>query len=117
MELAAAAPQDAWLVRRLSRAISFESFAVSLLAAVTLFAVSVVLRKASMASWLWWTTIAIAIVLVVGGILEGLGIVPNGRFAIFFGLWATITGLSLAFRSSTSESTTAHDGVNTATGQ
>ena len=82
---------------------------MSLLAAVTLFATSIVLSRASMPTWLWWTTLAI--VLAVGGILEGLGIVPDGRFAIFFGLWATTTGLSLAFRSSTSESTNAGDRI------
>ena len=97
VELAAEAAQ-AFLVYRLSGAVGFESFPVSLLAAVTLFAASIALGKPSIPPWLWWTTIAMATVLAVGGILEGLGIVPDGRFAIFFGLWATITGLTLAFR-------------------
>ena len=105
VELAAEAPHEAWLVAQLSDGVGFESFPVSLLAAVTLFAVAVVPGKASMASWLWWTTMALAIILVVGGILEGLGIVVSGRFSIFFGLWATTAGLALAIRPSTTEST------------
>lgn len=45
-------------------------------------------------TWLWWTTIAFGSVLVVGGLLEGFDVTPDGRFAIFFAIWTFIAGFT-----------------------
>ena len=98
VELAREAPREAWFLFRLSSAIGFESYPVALLGATILAAVAVTLRNGSIAAWLWWTTSVVAVILFAGGILEGLDLVPSGRFSFLFALWIAIAGLSLAIR-------------------
>jgi hypothetical protein len=49
-----------------------------------------------MRRWFWWLAAVIAAALTVGGTLEALGVLPTGRFAIFFGLWAFNAGFALS---------------------
>lgn len=76
-----------WTVYQLSHAVSYESFMTPLLDAVTLIGTLVAIQRGAMRRWFWWLTAMIAAALTVGGTLEGLGVLPTGRFAIFFGLW------------------------------
>jgi len=101
LEIASEDPADGWLAIQLSDRLGFESFAVSLVAAMALLAAARALGKEQMTSWLWWTTNAAAVVLGVGGLLEGSGVVPAGRFAILFALWAAVAGSALALRQPT----------------
>jgi hypothetical protein len=89
-------PDLGWTVYQLSHAVSYESFMTSLLGAVTLIGTLVAIQRGAMRRWFWWLTVVIVVALTVGGTLEALGVVPNGRFAIFFGLWAFIAGFALS---------------------
>ncbi len=73
----------------------FESFITTVLGAVTVTAVIVTLSRDVVSKWFWWFTAVVGVVLTVTGILEAMGIFPNGRFAIFFGLWAFVAGFAL----------------------
>ena len=90
------APDLGWTVYQLSHAVSYESFMTSLLGAVTLIGALVAIERGAMRRWFWWLTAVIGAALTVGGILEGLGVLPTRRFAIFFGLWAFIAGFALS---------------------
>jgi hypothetical protein len=97
------APDLSWTIYQLSSAVGYESFMTPLLGAVALSGVMVATQRSTMRRWFWWLTAVIAAALTVGGSLEGLGVVPNGRFAIFFGLWAFITGFALSADPATDE--------------
>jgi hypothetical protein len=97
------APDLAWTIYKLSNAVGYESFMTSLLGALTLSGALVAIPKGTMRRWLWWLTAVFAVALTVGGTLEGLGVVPDGRFAIFFGLWALIAGIALFANPTTEE--------------
>jgi hypothetical protein len=101
--IASEEPDLAWTIYQLSGAVGYESFMTPLLGAVTLSGVLVATQRSTMRRWFWWLTAVIAAALTVGGTLEGLGVVPNGRFAIFFGLWAFITGFALSADPATDE--------------
>jgi hypothetical protein len=90
------APDLGWTVYQLSHAVSYESFMTSLLGAVTLIGTLVAFQRGAMRRWFWWLTAVIAAALAVSGTLEGLGVLPTGRFAIFFGLWAFIAGFAFS---------------------
>ena len=89
-------PDTSWTVYQLSNALGYESFMTPLLGAVTLTGLLATTDRTAMRRWFWWLTVVFAAVLIVGGILEGLGVTPDGRFAIFFGLWAFIAGFTLS---------------------
>ncbi len=97
------APDLGWTVYQLSHAVSYESFMTSLLGAVTLIGTLVAIQRGAMRRWFWWLTAVIAAALTVGGTLEGLGVLPTGRFAIFFGLWAFVAGFALSAEPTTEE--------------
>lgn len=90
------ARDTSWTVYQLSNALRYESFMTPLLGAATFTGFMAATDRSTMRRWFWWLTVAFATVLVVGGLLEGLGVTPDGRFAIFFGLWAFIAGFALA---------------------
>ena len=102
--IAEEAPDMAWTIYQLSSAVGYESFMTSLLGAVALSGAMVAIPGGTMRRWFWWLTAVFAVALTVGGTLEGLGVVPNGRFAIFFGMWAFIAGIAL-FANPTTEET------------
>lgn len=97
------APDLSWTIYQLSSAVGYESFMAPLLGAVVLGGVLVAIEGGSMRRWFWWLTAVIAAALTLGGTLEGLDVVPNGRFAIFFGLWAFIAGFALSADPTTDE--------------
>ena len=94
--VAAEAPETAWVLYQQSTVLGFESFIVTLLGAVTTGAVAMVASRHTVPSWYWWTTVGMAVLLAVTGLLEGTGVIPNGRFSIIFGLWVLISGATLA---------------------
>lgn len=94
LQLADHAPATAWNLRELSGTLGFESFITSLLGGVAL-AVVVLTDRPGVSRWFWWFTVLFAAILTVGGLLEGLGITPAGRFSILFGLWVFVAGLAL----------------------
>ena len=104
------APDLGWTVYQLSSAVGYESFMTPLLGAVTLIGTLVAIQRGSMRRWFWWLTAVIAPALTVGGILEGLGVLP-GRFAIFFGLWAFIAGFALSAEPTTEETASAYPAI------
>lgn len=95
VDIAEETPGISWAIYQLSVAVGFESFITTLLGAVTVTAVIATLNRDMVPKWFWWFTAVVGVVLTVTGILEGMGIFPNGRFAIFFGLWAFIAGFAL----------------------
>ena len=95
LNLAAEDPGTAWQIKELSGPLGFESFATSLLGATVLTAVVALSDRSTVSSWFWWFTVVFAVLLTFGGLLEGLGIAPAGRFAILFGLWAFVTSFAL----------------------
>jgi hypothetical protein len=97
------APDLSWTIYQLSSAVGYESFMTPLLGAVALSGVLVAIERSAMRRWFWWLTALNAAALTVGGTLEGLGVLPNGRFAIFFGLWAFIAGFALSADPTTDE--------------
>ena len=94
MQIAAQAPELSWQIRELSGILGFESYITSLLGGFTLTAVAVNARSA-VSRGFWWFTVVLAGILTLGGLLEGLGVTPAGRFSILFGLWALIAGFAL----------------------
>lgn len=90
------APETAWVLYQQSTVLGFESFIVTLLGAVTAGAVAMVASRHTVPPWYWWITAGIAVVLTVAGLLEGTGVIPNGRFSIIFGLWVLTSGATLA---------------------
>jgi hypothetical protein len=97
------APDLSWTIYQLSSAVGYESFMTPLLGAVVLSGVLVAIERSAMRRWFWWLTAVIAAALTVGGTLEGLGVVPSGRFAIFFAIWAFIAGFALSADPTTNE--------------
>jgi hypothetical protein len=93
--LAEEAPEFSWMVHQLSGAVGFETFLGALVGGVAVTGVLAAADKNSTPRWFWWFTVAIGVILAVTGVLEGVNVIPPGRFAIFFGLWAAIAGLSL----------------------
>jgi hypothetical protein len=89
-------PDTSWTVYQLSNALGYESFMTPFLGAVTLTGFIVATTRSTMRRWFWWLTVVFAAVLIVGGILEGLGVTPDGRFAIFFGVWVLVAGFTLS---------------------
>lgn len=98
-------PELAWLVYRLSGAVGFESVGSTFLGAVTVTGVLAASPRSTIPRWFWWLTAVFGAALVAGSILEGFGVVPDGRFPIFFGLWAFIAGFTLLAKPGTSLST------------
>jgi hypothetical protein len=94
--IAEEAPDLSWTIYQLSSAVGYESFMTPLLGAVVLSGVLVAAQRGTLRTWFWWLTAVVAVVLAVGGTLEGLDVVPNGRFAILYGLWALIAGIALS---------------------
>ena len=88
-------PDTSWSVYQLSNALGFESFITSVLGATTLAAVIATASRDSISKYLWWFTTIMAMILAVGGLLEGLDVLPEGRFSIIFGLWVLIAGFVL----------------------
>jgi hypothetical protein len=88
-------PESSWLVFKLSGAVGFESLGSTFLGAVTVTGVLAASSRNTVPRWFWWLTAVFGAVLIVGAILEGFGVVPDGRFPIFFGLWAFIAGFAL----------------------
>ena len=101
--IAEEAPDLSWTIYQLSTAVGYESFMTPLLGAVTLSGALVAIPSGTMRRWFWWLTAVFAVALTVGGALEGFGVVPNGRFTIFFGLWAFIAGVALFVNPTTEE--------------
>jgi hypothetical protein len=97
------APDLSWTIYQLSSALGYESFMTPMLGAVALSGVLVATQRSTMQRWFWWLTAVIAVALAVGGTLEGLDVAPNGRFAIFFGLWAFIAGFAISSDPATDE--------------
>ncbi len=95
VDIAQETPGISWAVYQLSGAVGFESFITTVLGAVTVTAVIATLGRDTVSKWFWWFTVVVGVVLTATGILEALGIFPNGRFAIFFGLWAFVAGFAL----------------------
>ena len=95
VDIAEETPGISWAIYQLSGAVGFESFITTVLGAVTVTAVIATLGRDTVSKWFWWFTAVVGVVLTVTGILEGMGIFPDGRFAIFFGLWAFIAGFAL----------------------
>jgi hypothetical protein len=95
VDIAEETPGISWAVYQLSVAVGFESFITTVLGAVTVTAVIATLSRDVVSKWFWWFTAVVGVVLTTTGILEALGIFPNGRFAIFFGLWAFVAGFAL----------------------
>ncbi len=93
--LAAEDPGMAWQLKELSEPLGFESFATPLLGATVLTAVVALADRSRLSTWFWWFTVAFAIFLAFGGLLEGFGVIPAGRFAILFGLWAFVAAFAL----------------------
>jgi hypothetical protein len=89
------APEVAWVVHQLSGAVGFETFIGTLVGAVAVTGVLAAADKSTLPGWFWWFTVAIGGILSITGVLEGVDVIPSGRFTIFFGLWAAIAGLSL----------------------
>ena len=95
VHIAEETPGISWAIYQLSGAIGFESFITTVLGAVTVTAVIATLGRDTVSKWFWWFTVVVGVVLTATGILEALGIFPDGRFAIFFGLWAFVAGFAL----------------------
>jgi hypothetical protein len=95
VEIAREAPEVSWSFYRLSTTLGFESFITALLGAVATTAFVATTGRDAISKFLWWFTVLVAAALIIGGLLEGLGATPSGRFSIFFGLWALIAGFVL----------------------
>ncbi len=95
VDIAEETPGISWAVYQLSGAVGFESFITTVLGAVTVTAVIFTLSRDVVSKWFWWSSAVFGVVLTATGILEALGISPDGRFAIFFGLWAFVAGFAL----------------------
>jgi len=95
VDIAQETPGISWAIYQLSGAVGFESFITTVLGAVTVTAVIATLNRDMVSKWFWWFTVVVGVVLTATGILEALGIFPDGRFAIFFGLWAFVAGFAL----------------------
>lgn len=95
LQLADQAPETSWHLRELSGVFGFESFMTALLGGAALYGLVVVADRSALPRWFWWFTVVLATLLTVGGLLEGLGATPAGRFSILFGLWALVAGLGL----------------------
>ncbi len=95
VDIAGETPGISWAIYQLSGAVGFESFITTVLGAVTVTAVIATLSRDTVSKWFWWFTVVVGVVLTVTGFLEALGIFPDGRFAIFFGLWAFVAGFVL----------------------
>lgn len=94
LQFADQAPESAWNLRELSGVLGFESFITSLLGGFAVAAV-VLTARSSLSTWFRWFTVVFTVILTVGGLLEGLGVTPAGRFSILFGLWAFVAGFTL----------------------
>jgi hypothetical protein len=88
-------PATSWTVFQLSSAVGFESFITALLGAVTVAGVIANSDRNTVSRWFWWLSALAAAVLAVAGTLEGLRVIPNGRFSILFGLWVVVAALAL----------------------
>ena len=95
LDFAEQAPDTSWNLHKLSGALGFESFMTSLLGGMALAALVVTADRSSVSTWFWWFTVAFAAILTVGGLLEGVGATPDGRFSILFGLWAFVAAFAL----------------------
>lgn len=95
VSIAEQTPELAWLVYKLSGAVGFESLGSTFLGAVTVTGVIAAAPRTTVPRWFWWLTAIFGAVLAVGAILEGFGVVPDGRFPILFGLWAFIAAFAL----------------------
>jgi hypothetical protein len=95
LDFAEQAPDTSWNLYELSGALGFESFMTSLLGGMALAALVVTADRSSVSIWFWWFTVAFAVILTVGGLLEGVGVTPDGRFSILFGLWAFVAAFAL----------------------
>lgn len=94
VHLAEQAPEVSWSLYQLSGTLGFESFISTMLGAAAVSGVVFAADRSILPTWLWWTTIAFGSVLVVGGLLEGFDVTPDGRFAIFFAIWTFIAGFT-----------------------
>ena len=94
MQIAEQAPETSWHIHELSGILGFESFTTSLLGGFALTALAINARPAFSRGF-WWFTVLLAGILTVGGLLEGFGVTPAGRFSILFGLWAFTAGFVL----------------------
>lgn len=90
-------PETAWSFYELSGTLGFESFVATLLGGAAISTVAATGRS-SLSRWFWWLTTLFAVLLTVGGLLEGFGVTTAGRFAIFFGIWAFVAGFALQAR-------------------
>lgn len=97
LQLADQAPEAAWNLRELSGALGYESFMTSLLGGIAL-ATLLLGDWSSISRWFRLLTLASALILTVGGLLEGLGVTPPGRFSILFGVWVLVAGVALQTR-------------------
>lgn len=88
-------PDAAWVVYQMSEAVGFESFVATVFAGVAVTGVVLTAERSTMSGWFWWVTAAIGVALLVGGVLDGLGVIPGGRFSILFSLWIFIAGFAL----------------------
>ena len=95
VDIAEKTPGISWAIYQLSVAVGFEIFITTVLGAVTVTAVIATLSRDTVSKWFCWFTVVVGVVLTVTGILEALDIFPDGRFAIFFGLWAFVAGFAL----------------------
>ncbi len=95
LRLAEIAPDLAWPLLKVAGSIGFESPLTALLGGAAL-SVLVITGRSVVARWMWWFTAVLAVLLVVFGLLEGLGVTPSGRVSILFGLWAFVAGFGLA---------------------
>jgi hypothetical protein len=96
VSVAEEAPDISWTVYELSGALGYESFMTALIGGTTLIGFITAANKRLIPSWFLWLSVVVAAVLIAGGTIEGLGITPDGRFAIFFGLWVFVAGVTLS---------------------
>lgn len=95
VDMAASKAEFAWLVDQLSGAVGFESVGTSFLGAAAVIGVLAAVPRKTVPRWFWWLSLVFGVVLAMGAILEGLAVVPGGRFSILFGLWVAIAGFAL----------------------
>jgi hypothetical protein len=103
VSMAEEAPDVSWTVYQLSGALGYESFMTALIGGATLIGFITAANNRITPSWFLWLSAAVAAVLIAGGTMEGLGITPDGRFAIFFGLWVFVAGVTLSINASKEE--------------